>query len=273
VKIKNILGAVVATAGALLMSTTAFAASNVSFGEMTVDGEYIGIPIVYNSTDYDDFYGCTIELSYDKAKYTFDGCDGVEETTYKDGRNTKTAEILTVKSNDVYDGTTRVLAYADDTIPDFFAIENANEKDSLFTVWFKVNSGVGSADEIGLKVLDISQVPSGSTKAVDINSDYIASYVTYTFNKDDTSHGYVYALNATLTSQKDSSKTATVPLTNYYLDDEGNYVFVLKIVGSETDVVDIVINGMVSKKANAAESEWTEEKIDTIENVTVRKLS
>jgi len=262
-KIKTLVCSAISAVAIMLMSTTAFAATSLYFGEVTKDGDVYSVPVKFDSSDYTDIYGFTADITYDSSKYALAGKTAKKSlvsNVYDD------EDILEFTVNST-DGKLRIIGEAgSDAYPDTLSIADAAKFDPLFSIEFKSNSDTFDINDIGLTIISISQKDSG--KAVSVDASEIGTYLAYSIAKDESKYGFIYGLRASVTIN-DTTKTAD--LLNYY-EDGNNCVFIVKInPPAGVTKADVVIEGKTATTEDESSATWKE--LETITNVPVQRLN
>jgi len=269
-KLSKIIAAGIATvAMSAIMCISAYAATEFKISRVTSTTTYdeeteqdittTTARLEGKSSDYSKIASLGIKIGFDSSKYTV-------SSVSKKG--------VTAVYNANYPGLTGCYI----TLAAPSGIELKSDDYTLIAL-IKFSNAPSDASVDDFSIVGLDKLSYFEGDSIDPNnvSDLTeaATYVRYKFPvtvEDSWDKGYIQALKAVVKSG--SNTLATVPLKNYYIED-GNYVFVLKLVPSTQKAkttVDIDIQASLSPAKDTAEANWTTDVIDTISGIAVEYL-
>ena len=261
---KIISAAAVVVAFSAITCVSAYAATEIKTGnyKYTYDDEEETaertLTIQVKSSDYEKLATAKFTVGYDTDKYTLE---------------TISSKVGTCVANQGVDGIKGCLVS--------FASPNGvtmqeGKYTTLATLYFSEGPEESATNSTDFSILNLDSLSYfEGVKAIDIEKTAVGTFVLYKFPvevDESWTKGYIQGLDAVV---KDGDNVlATVPIKNYYIED-GNYVFVLKLVPSTSNkkmTVDVDIQASLSTAEDTPEGEWTKEVIDTISGVIVENL-
>lgn len=267
-KIKHIVGAFVAVLSCALMSISVYAATELTANVSTVANGNAKVNVVLNSTDYDNCASYTVQLKYDKSKYTFVSVANLVETDgYDDEGNPTKVKLGTIQYNpNDYDYGCKLT---------WSVAENKFENGTcpLFNAFLTPASGVtASAEDFSIVVDELVYIKDEKTTII---QDKLATFVTYEIpmQVDDTwEYGYIHALKAVVKKQGTNEVIAEKSLENY-TEEGSNYRFVIKFIPNDgtKHIVDVDLVASTAETADA--KEYTEKVVNSISSLAVEALN
>lgn len=290
-KLKNILGAAIATAAVMLMTTTAFAATSFEIGKITATktgteeltnvstGANVWVPVYYSSGDYDKLANFDVSVKYKSSDYTYASVSN--NATRFDEDEGMNVPIFNISAGAVDDTKVQVLAYgltATGSDPYVQASNYTKEKGKpLFWVKFTgASDHAVSSSDFEIKVSEASYFLSKEQNNEKIAASEFATYVVCDAIPEDGTGWegkHILALRVDIKEAGTSTVLKSGNVKQYYVDEAGKCVFVVKLLpGGTKKVVDVDFVAEYASKSTATEKE-DEEIVQSFTNVAVEALS
>jgi hypothetical protein len=281
-KFSNILKTTVMTLGAaVLMCVSVTAATSVKSGTATKESEYkqISVPVIVQSNDYSNIAGVAFTLKFDKTKYSFNLAEADDNLDWGD---------------DFVSGKKRTLK-GTKTI-------NTNEN-GIYLSWVAGDAGSVPLSNTESVLVNILLDPVDYNAEIDYSNDYSVVDVTSILTIDSTDHQqtvnqseratyvicdaipedvtgsewegkFIHKLRVDVKTAGTDTIIKSDYIKQYYVDDNGKCVFVLKLVpnsGKKQIVdVDFVAEYATSSSATEASESAT---VQSFKDVVVEALS